>query len=338
MYSLTKQIVLRNRPHGWVTPEDFDIREHRLPELETGQVLIKVIYLSIDPYMRGRMDASKTYAKNFELNRPLEATAIGQIAQSRASKFKVDELVLAKVEWANFSVTESSKVSHLPKSIFPRTHYLGVLGMPGMTAWFGMRLADPKQGETVFVSAASGAVGQVVGQLAKIRGCRIVGSAGSEDKIRYLVRELGFDSAFNYKSAEPIANALKRAAPNGIDIYFDNVGGVILEAALDHANNFARFIQCGMISQYNLNKEETLGIRNLTHINRKRIRMEGFIVSDHLAQQAEFMTDMQKWLNTGRIVYRVDVTQGLENAIPAFISMLKGGNFGKKIVQIEKEP
>lgn len=338
MPSSTKQIILRNRPRGWVTPENFELKKSCLPKLQPGQILIRVIYMSLDPYMRGRMSAVKTYAKNFEINKPLKARAVGQVAKSQTSSFQVGELVLGIVDWAHYSIAESSEIHRVDPGAFPITHYLGVLGMPGMTAWVGMKLAIPRPEETVFVSAAAGAVGQIVGQLAKLSGCKIVGSAGHDDKVSYLVNELGFDKAFNYKSTVSISSALEKATPEGIDIYFDNVGGIILEAALDQANNFARFIQCGMISQYNLTWDETPGIRNLTHINRKRIRMEGFIVSDHVGRKSEFMADMQNWLNAGKITYRIDIAEGLENAIAAFISMLDGGNFGKQIVQIGQEP
>ena len=329
-----KQIILRNRPQGWVTPENFELKKNLLPELQPGQVLVRTIYMSLDPYMRGRMDAIKTYAKNFEINKPLKARAVGQVAISQTCNFSIGELVLGIVDWADYSIAESSELRRLPADVFPITHYLGVLGMPGMTAWVGMKLAAPKTKETIFVSAAAGAVGQIVGQLARLSGCKTIGSAGSDDKVNYLINELGFDAAFNYKSAASVANALEVAAPDGIDIYFDNVGGITLEAALDQANDFSRFIQCGMISQYNLSWEETPGVRNLTHINRKRIRMQGFIVSDHAEQESEFIADMQNWLKAGKIAYRVDIVQGLENTVDAFISMLNGGNFGKQIVQI----
>ena len=337
MSYLTNQIILRNRPQGRLMPANFKLREYILPELKPNQVLLRAIYISLDPYMRGRMNAIKTYAKTFEINEPLKARGIGQIVQSKNSNFAAGELVLGTVDWANYSITDGAKIRPLPTDTFPITHYLGVLGMPAMTAWVGMKLAAPKPMETVFVSAASGAVGQVVGQLAKIAGCRIIGSAGNDDKINFLINELGFDAAFNYKSGVSVTDALKPAAPDGIDIYFDNVGGIMLEAALDHANNFARFIQCGMISQYNLSRGEMSGIRNLTHINRKRIRMEGFIVSDYDDQLDEFMTDMQNLLKAGKITYRIDVVQGLENTVTTFISMLNGGNFGKQIVQLGPE-
>ena len=338
MSTSTRQIILRRRPMGWVTPRDFEIRETTLEIPNSDLVLIRTIYMSLDPYMRGRMDAAKTYAQNFQIGEPLKARAIGEVVHSEHANFNAGDLVCGLVDWADMSVVQGSDLRHVNPNLAPLPFYLGALGMPGMTAWIGMEMGAPKLGETVFVSAASGAVGQIAGQIAKLRGCHTIGCAGSDKKADFLLDELGFDAAFNYKATTPILKALNTAAPDGIDMYFDNVGGTILEAALDHANNFARFIQCGMISQYNLSREETTGIRNLTHINRKRIRMEGFIVGDHWDRFAEFMSEMGAWLSSGQIRYRIDITNGLENAPKALISMLKGGNFGKQVVQIGPAP
>ena len=338
MSTSTRQITLRRRPMGWVTLKDFEIRETILKAPNSDHVLIRAIYMSLDPYMRGRMDATKTYAQNFQIGEPLKARAIGEVVHSEHANFNAGDLVHGMVDWADTSVVQGADLRHVDPDLAPLSYYLGALGMPGMTAWIGMEMGAPEPGETVFVSAASGGVGQIAGQIAKLRGCRAVGCAGSDDKAAFLLDELGFDAAFNYKASTPVLEALHTAAPDGIDMYFDNVGGTTLEAALDHANNFARFIQCGMISQYNLSREETMGIRNLTHINRKRIRMEGFIVGDHWDRFEEFISEMGAWLSSGQIRYRIDITDGLENAPKAFISMLKGGNFGKQVVQIGPAP
>ena len=338
MSTPTRQITLRRHPMGWVTPNDFEIREAILPAPPSNHVLVRAIFMSLDPYMRGRMDANKTYAQNFQIGEPLKARVIGEVIHSRHANFNPGDLVHGMVDWADISIAQGSNLRHVDPTVAPLPYYLGALGMPGMTAWIGMEMGAPRPGETVFVSAASGAVGQIAGQIAKLQSCRTVGCAGSDEKTAFLLDELGFDAAFNYKSSTAVLEALKVAAPNGVDMYFDNVGGIILEAALDHANNFARFIQCGLISQYNLSREETTGVRNLTHINRKRIRMEGFIVSDHSDRLEEFMSEMKAWLSSGQIRYRIDITNGLENAPEAFISMLKGGNFGKQVVQIGPTP
>ena len=338
MSTSTRQITLRRRPMGWVSLQDFEIRETILEAPSLDFVLIRAIYMSLDPYMRGRMDATKTYAQNFQIGEPLKARAIGEVVHSEHANFNAGDLVCGMVDWADMSVIQGSSLRHVDPDLAPLPYYLGALGMPGMTAWIGMEMGAPEPDETVFVSAAAGAVGQIAGQIAKLRGCRAVGCAGSDDKAAFLLDELDFDAAFNYKAMPSIIEALNIAAPNGIDMYFDNVGGMILEAALDHANNFARFIQCGMISQYNLSRKETTGIRNLTHINRKRIRMEGFIVGDHWDRLEEFMSEMGAWLSSGQVRYRIDVTDGLENTPKAFISMLNGGNFGKQIVQVGPTP
>ena len=298
---------------------------------------MRAIYMSLDPYMRGRMDDTKTYAQIFQIGQPLKARVIGEVEDSKNPGFISGDIVFGIVDWADFSIVAGSDVRHINPVNVPLQYYLGPLGMPGMTAWIGMKLGAPKMGETVFISAASGGVGQIAGQIAKLENCRTIGSAGTDEKVKFLLSELGFDEAFNYKTVSSVLGALQCAAPNGIDIYFDNVGGEILEAALDHANDYARFIQCGMISQYNLKREETPGIRNLTHINRKRIRMEGFIVSDHTNRLNEFMDQMKNWLKNDEMIYRTDITQGLENAPGAFISLMKGANFGKQIIQIGPE-
>ena len=339
--SSARQIVLASRPEGWVVPENFSLREAALPALAEGDVLVRAIYLSLDPYMRGRMDAAKSYAENFQVGKPLKARAIGAVAASRNGDYREGDIVFGVLDWAD--------LSHVPggnglrpvdtSSGAPLAWHLGALGMPGMTAWVGVAMAEPKAGETFFVSAASGAVGQIAGQIAKIRGCRVVGCAGTDAKVAYLLDDLGFDAGFNHRTqAHDLLGALQRAAPDGLDIYFDNVGGAILEAALDHANTKARVTACGMISQYNLTREETPGVRNLTHIVRKRIRMEGFIVSDHAAKRPAFEADMAAWLKAGKIKYRVDVAEGLDAAPAAFIAMLKGDNFGKQVVRVSREP
>lgn len=344
MTPTNRQIVLKNRPEGWVTPGCFEMRETSLPEIGDGDVLVRALYMSLDPYMRSRIGTDRPLADRMPLGAPMEARVVGRVAASRHPGFREGDLVFGSLDWADYSVAAGAKglrplpdARHDGKPV-PLAWHLGALGMPGMTAWIGMETAEPKEGETLFVSAASGAVGQIVGQIAKIRGLRAVGSAGTDAKVDFLTNDLGFDAAFNYKTAMPdVLSVLQGCAPDGVDVYFDNVGGVMLEAALDAANLRARIIACGMISQYNLTRDETPGVRNLPHINRKRIRMQGIGVSDHDHRQAEFLEEMAAWLASGQVSYRVDVADGLENAPNAFVAMLKGENFGKQVVKVAVE-
>ena len=336
-----RQIIFKSRPEGWVTLDKFDARDAALPDIGDGDVLVRAIYMSLDPYMRGRMDAAKSYAAGFQIGAPLQARVIGRVAASRNADYAEGALVFGTLDWADYTLAPGGKglkkIDPAAADV-PLTWHLGALGMPGMTAWVGLGFTDPKPGDTLFVSAASGAVGQIVGQIGRLRGCRVVGCAGTDAKVAYLTDELGFDAAFNHRTeAGDLLGALQKAAPDGIDIYFDNVGGQILEAALDAANRFARFVECGMISQYNLTREETTGIRNMTHVVRKAIRMQGFIVSDHADRRAEFDAEMISWLRSGAIKYRIDVADGLDAAPQAFIAMLKGENFGKQVVRIGAE-
>lgn len=340
---MNNQIILKSRPVGWVKETDFGQRETALPAPGDGDVLVRSLYMSLDPYMRGRMDDAKSYAQCFQLNEPLKARVIGEVAASENTAFRQGDVVFGMLDWADYSLAPGGRgLRHLPDhadgDLAPLPCYLGILGMPGMTAWIGMEMGAGQNGyapgETVFVSAASGAVGQIAGQIGKFQGCRVVGSAGTDAKAAFCVEELGFDAAFNYNAGPDYLDALKSHCPDGIDMYFDNVGGEMLEAVLDHANTRARIIVCGMISQYNLGRAEMTGVRNLTHINRKRLRMEGFIVSDHAGRLDEFMQQMGAWMKSGKIKYKLDITKGLGNAPRAFIAMLKGENFGKQVVQI----
>ena len=341
MTATNRQIVLKSRPDGWVTPDHFEMREVSVPDIGDGDVLVRALYMSLDPYMRGRIGTDRPPADRMPLGGPMEARVVGRVAASRNADFREGDLVFGSLDWADYSVAAGGGgLRLLPDARqdgkpVPLAWHLGALGLPGMTAWIGMQIAQPVAGETLFVSAASGAVGQIVGQIAKIRGMRAVGSAGTDAKVAFLTDDLGFDAAFNYKTASPdILSALQSCAPGGLDVYFDNVGGLLLEAALDAANLRARIIACGMISQYNLPREQTTGVRNLPHINRKRIRMQGMGVGDHGHRQAEFLDEMAGWLASGQIRYRVDIADGLENAPTAFVAMLKGENFGKQVVRI----
>ncbi|MEK9672371.1 MAG: NADP-dependent oxidoreductase [Rhodospirillaceae bacterium] len=338
MTTANRQIVFAKRPNGWPTPDCFAMRTVPLQDPADGQISVRTIYMSMDPSMRGRMDPARSYAAGWELGEPCKTRMVGRVTATRADAFNEGDLVYGRtLDWADYTVVPAKAVSGLNPNAdgLPLSYHLGALGMPGMTAWVGLGMAEPKATDTLFVSAASGAVGQIVGQIGKLKGMRVVGSAGTDTKVKYLTDDLGFDAAFNYKAAgDDILDALSGAAPDGLDVYFDNVGGRVLEAALDHANDRARIIICGLISQYNQPRDEIQGIRNLTHINRKRLRMEGFIVSDHEARRAEFEAEMIGWLKSGQFKYKVDEVAGLENAPAAMIGMLRGENFGKRVVKV----
>ena len=330
------RILFKSRPMGWVDASHFEIAKGPVAEPASGEVLIRNIFMSLDPYMRGRMREQKSYTPGFELGQVLQAGAVGEVIVSNDASLAVGDLVEGRLGWETYSVAKATNVNKVDGNVGSLSHYLGVLGMPSMTAWVGLRnIGQPKPGETVYVSAASGAVGQVAGQIAKMQGCHVAGSAGSDAKVAYIRDELGFDTAFNYQTVAALGDALDQACPKGIDVYFENVGGAMLDAVLLKVNPYARIVACGMISQYNLEKPE--GVKNLGTIVGNKVKMQGFIVSDHMDLKTEFMAEMSGWLATGKVKYREDITQGIENAPSAFIGMLKGKNFGKQIVRIAAE-
>ena len=281
------------------------------------------------------MRATKSYTPGFELGKPLQGGGVGEIVESPSDKLPVGSYVSGMLGWENYTTAAAESLSLVDPALAPLSAYLGALGMPSMTAWFGMKeIGKAKAGETVVISAASGAVGQIAGQMAKMTGCRVVGTVGSDEKLQYILDELGFDAGINHKTADSLGAALDEACPQGIDVYFENVGGAMLDAVLARVNPFARIIACGMISQYNL--ERPAGIHNLMSIIANRVLVQGFIVSDHFARRPEFHAEMGGWLKQGKIKYREDVTEGIENAPAAFIGMLKGENFGKAVIEIAK--
>ncbi|MEC4016159.1 NADP-dependent oxidoreductase [Streptomyces sp. H27-D2] len=320
------------RPHGWPKPEDFALRETAVPEPGPGQILVRNIHLSVDPYMRGRMNDVKSYTPPFQLDQPMEGGAVGEVIASNADTVAVGDHVLHGLGWREYAVVDAKRTAKVDPEIAPLSAYLGVLGMPGLTAYAGLfEVAAFKEGDTVFVSGAAGAVGSQVGQMAKIKGAaRVIGSAGSDEKVKLLVEEYGFDAAFNYKNG-PVAAQLKEAAPDGIDVYFDNVGGEHLEAALSSFNVHGRATICGMIAQYNAT-EPTPAPRNLAHVIGKRLRLQGILVGDHAALQPQFVAEVGEWLREGKLQYRETVVEGIENAYDAFVGLLRGENTGKMIV------
>jgi NADPH-dependent curcumin reductase len=327
------QVQLASRPAGWVKESDFRVVETAIPPPSDGQVLIKNLYLSLDPYMRGRMNDTRSYAAKVEIGDVMTGETVGEIVQSRHPLFKTGDTVAGRVGWQQYALSDGKDLRKVDPNLVPISTYLGVVGMPGVTAWVGLLdIGQPKPGETVVVSAASGAVGSVVGQLAKIKGTRVVGIAGGKEKCDYVVKELGFDHCIDHRSSD-IGKALAEATPKGIDVYFENVGGPILDAVLLRCNPFARIPLCGMVSQYNAT-DERYGVKNLMMAVGMRIKLQGFIVSDHLDRWPEALKQLAQGVRDGKIKYRETVTQGLENAPRAFIGMLKGENFGKQLVKI----
>ena len=330
-----RQIQMVSRPAGMPGQEHFRMVEVELPAPEAGQVLVENRYMSVDPYMRGRMRAEGVYAAPYPLNAPLYGGAVGEVLESGDENLQPGDIVLSQGAWQDRLLTRASRVQRLepfdPERI---SLYLGTLGMPGMTAYVGLnRFGEPKEGETVFVSAASGAVGANVCQIAKMKGCRVVGSVGSDAKAEYLKAECGVDETINYRTCGDLTQALRAAAPDGVDVYFENVGGEHLQAALNAMNPFGRIAACGMISTYN-DAEPVPGPNNLMLIVGKKVRINGFIVFDHNDMREDFLRDMSGWIESGRIRTRETVVEGLENAVDAFLALFSGDNFGKMVVKL----
>jgi NADPH-dependent curcumin reductase CurA len=325
-----QRVVLASHPAGWVSEADFRLEQAPLPRPGEGEVLVKNLWLSLDPYMRGRISTAKSYVKGVSIGEVMVGQTVGEVLESRHPKLKPGDKVLTQLGWQAYGVAK--EVTKVEERGVPLSYYLGILGMPGMTAYFGLKeIGQPKPGETVVVSAASGAVGSVVGQLAKIAGCRAVGIAGGREKCDYVTRELGFDACIDYKS-ENLHEALQRQCAKGVDVYFENVGGEMLDTILAHMNLFSRIVVCGMISQYNVT--EPYGVRNLRFVLTNRIRMQGMIVFDWKDRYGEALGALAGHLAQGRLKYRESVVQGLENAPRGLIDLLQGKNFGKQLVKL----
>ncbi|WP_326599233.1 NADP-dependent oxidoreductase [Streptomyces sp. NBC_01803] len=322
------------RPKGWPRPEDFALREAPVTAPEKGRILVRNLYLSVDPYMRGRMNDVKSYTPPYQLDQPMEGGAVGVVVESASEDFTPGDHVLHGLGWREYATVDARHAARVSPELAPLSTYLGVLGMTGLTAYAGLlEVGKLREGDAVFVSGAAGAVGGVVGQMARLKGAsRVIGSAGSADKVRLLIEEYGFDAAFNYKDA-PVAEQLAKAAPDGIDLYFDNVGGDHLEAALDALNVHGRAVICGMIALYNAT-EPTPAPRNLHLIIGKRLRLEGVLVSDHYGLQQRFVEEVSGWVRSGQLAYRETVVAGVENTLDAFLGMLRGENIGKMIVSL----
>lgn len=320
-----QRIVLASRPEGWVTPQNFRLEKAPLPRPADGEALVKNLWLSLDPYMRGRISAAKSYVKGVDIGEVMVGQTVGEVMESKHPNLKKGDHVLTQLGWQLYGATKEA--TRIDGSRAPLSYYLGMLGMPGMTAYFGLKeLGQPKPGETVLVSAASGAVGSVAGQLAKLWGCRAIGIAGGREKCDYVTRELGFDACLDYK-AGPLREQLEPT-----DVYFDNVGGEILDLALARMKLFGRIVVCGMISDYNAT--EPYRVKNLRAVLVNRLKMQGMIVFDWKDRYGEALKALGGYYAGGKLKTRESVVEGLENAPQGLVSLLKGGNFGKQLVKL----
>jgi NADPH:quinone reductase len=336
MSTMNRQILLAARPVGFPKDSDFNLVESPVPTPGDGQILVRSIYLSVDPYMRGRMNDVKSYAPPVQIGQVMGGGAVGKVVRSNNPQFKEGDIVEGMTfGWQDYALSNGQGVRKIDPGLAPISTALGVLGMTGLTAYFGLlAITNPQPGETVVVSGAAGAVGSMVGQIAKIKGCRAIGIAGADDKISHLLDELGFDGAFNYKTVSNYHEKLRELCPNGIDIYFDNVGGAITDAVFRLINTRARISVCGQISQYNLEKPEMGPRIILTMLLVRQAKAEGFLVSQFADRYPEGLRQMAQWLKEGKLKYKEDIDHGLENTPRAFIAMLKGRNVGKQLVKV----
>jgi NADPH-dependent curcumin reductase len=330
--SVNRQVLLKSRPEGAPSLDNFELTQAPLPEPGEREVLMRILYLSLDPYMLGRMSALQSYAAPAALGRAMVGGTVGEIVKSRNPSYAVGDVVVGYGGWQEYALSNGAGLRKLNAEAAPVSTALGVLGMPGMTAYVGLlQIGQPKPGETVVVAAASGAVGSVVGQIAKIKECRAVGIAGGPDKCGFVVDELGFDACVDHRASD-FAKQLERACSKGIDVYFENVGGAVQQTVWPLLNDFARVPVCGLIAQYNATRP--IAGLDLLSVLRKRLLLRGFIVSDFAPKQPDFLRDVGEWVSASRIKYREDIVDGLENAPAAFLGLLQGKNFGKMLVRV----
>lgn len=331
---MNRKIVLKSRPVGAPTAANFEMSEVPIPAIQDGELVLKSKFASVDPYMRGRMSDAKSYVPPFQLGEPIVGGVVAEVIESKHPDYKAGENVIGMFPWQEIFVVPASIVNKVDANLAPLGYYLGILGMPGLTAYFGLLdIGKPVKGETVVVSGAAGAVGVVVGQIAKIQGCRVIGIAGDDQKTAYLKDELGFDEVINYKTVPNIAKAIEAACPTGVDVYFDNVGGEISDAVVAEINNNARIIICGQISLYNATSQP-VGPRIQPTILKKSALMQGFIVSKYADRFPEGVKQLAKWLLEEKLVYKQTVTKGFENLPEAFLGLFEGNNMGKALVEI----
>lgn len=331
---MNKSILLRNRPQGKPSIEDFEIVQEEDPQLSEGEILLKAAYVSVDPYLRGRMRDEESYIPPFRLNEPVESMVVAEVVESRNKSFKEGEFVSGMLPWKRLQVSNGHGLNKVDPDAGPLSAHLGVLGLTGLTAYLGLlKIGRPVKGETLVVSGAAGAVGSIVGQIGKIHSCRVVGIAGSDEKTAHIKEKFGFDAAINYKTTEDMAEALAGACPDGIDIYFDNVGGEMLDAVLLNINKNARIINCGAISIYN-EKETPTGPRPEGILIKKTALMQGFLVRDHFKDFGMALKQLSSYITGGKLKYDETVVEGFENIPKAFIGLFEGKNTGKMIVKV----
>jgi hypothetical protein len=328
----SREIRLVSRPSGMPTAANFTQTQIELPPLPDQQVLVRNLFMSVDPYMRGRMNEGKSYVPPFEIGKALEGGAVGEVVESRAKEFKAGDAVTSKFGWREYFMASPKELHPVSREVPSLSVHLGTLGMTGMTAWVGLNLVDVKAGDVIFISGAAGAVGNMAGQLAKLRGCRVIGSAGSAEKMKFLREECGFDIAFNYKVG-PVREQLTLEVPDGIDVYYDNVGGETFEAALSALRVNGRIIACGGIASYNAAKPQP-GPANLFNITTKRLTMKGMIVGDWLHRQAEFEKEVGGYFRAGKLKNHETVAEGIDQAVSAFLGLFEGKNRGKMVVKL----
>jgi NADPH-dependent curcumin reductase CurA len=329
---ISREIHLVSRPTGMPTPANFTLAQTKLEPLQAGQVLVRNLYISVDPYMRGRMKVGKSYVPPFELGKPMSGGAVGEVVESRAEQFNPGDAVTSNCGWREYFIATPPELHPVSRDLQPLSVYLGALGITGLTAWAGLHLVDVQANDTIFISGAAGAVGNMAGQLAKLHGCRVIGAAGSPEKVEFLQQECGFDFAFDYKTGS-ILEQLNLAAPDGIDVYFDNVGGEMLEAALSALRVNGRIIACGGISGYNAEMPQP-GPSNLFNITTKRLTMKGLIVSDWLSCQGEFEHVVGEYYRSGKLISKETVVVGIDKAVSAFLGLFTGENIGKMVVKL----
>lgn len=329
----TKQIVLSSRPNGLPTNENFRTETTGLAGIKENEVLIKALFFSVDPYMRSRMNDTKSYLPPYDVDKPITGAVVGEVVQSRSVHYKKGDKITGVLPWAEMSVTSGDDIKKIDTTVAPESYFLGLLGMPGLTAYFGLiEIGMPRHGETVVVSGAAGAVGIAVAQIAKLKGCRVVGIAGSDEKINMLTTEFGIDEGINYKTAHNIKEAIKNTCPNGVDIYFDNVGGEISDAVIDEINLHARIIICGQISLYNAT-EPPVGPRMQPMLLKSRSLMRGFLIGDFKSSFSEGIQQLSQWVKEGQLKYKETIVDGFDNLPQTFIGLFSGQNTGKMIVK-----
>jgi hypothetical protein len=334
MNAMNKSILLKKRPEGTPKNSDFEFTENEKPSPKDGEVLLKSKYVSVDPYLRGRMRDEKSYIEPFQLNEPLQSAMVAEVVESNNKNFKLGDFLTGMMEWKEFQTSDGKNLRKVDKEQAPLSAYLGILGMTGLTAYFGLSdIGEPKKGETLLVSGAAGAVGSVVGQLGKIKGCRVVGIAGTDEKVAMLKEKFGFDAAINYNKTEDMTAAIKKAAPDGVDVYFDNVGSYTLDAAMNSMNRFGRVINCGAISLYNETDQPT-GPRLETKIVKNSLKLQGFIVRNYEDRFPEGIQQLGTWMQEGKLTHEETIVEGFVEIPQAFIDLFDGKNKGKMVVKV----